>query len=1677
MKPAGYALGKVVRRDGGRVIVRAVREADGAVVCLELPDTDYPAREQLAELAREAALAGRLQAVPGVIRVFGAERYGNGHVALVTEAHGRSLADVLADRRGPGLPPLQALEHALALARTVAGLHAADVVHKAVTPANAVFAEAGGGLRLRGFGIASELERERQTAPSPRRLEGPLPYLSPEQTGRMNRELDYRSDYYSLGVTLFELLTGRLPFAADHPLGWVHCHISHEPPAPHELDPAIPPALSRIVLKLLAKAPEARYQSADALIADLERCHAELAAHGMVADFEPGRGDAPQRFLLPQQLYGRGQEQARLTALFESAAAGAAVLCLVHGHSGIGKSALVGQLDGPLVRERGFFVHGKFDQFQRGEAFAALVAALRGLVHQALAESPAQLEKWRAGLLAALGPNARLIVDRVPELELIVGPQPAVAELPPAEARNRLQIVLVAFIRVFAAAGHPLVIFLDDLQWSDAPTLDLIRRLMTGRDLGHLLLIGAYRSNEVGAGHPLRLLMDDLRAQRALQQIALAPLAREAVADLVADALRSEPARVAELAGLLYDKALGNPFFTTELLKRLHQDGAIAPSAAGNRWVCDLHAVRWSELAGDVVEFMVDNLRQLPADTQALLQLAACIGNTFDLRTLAVIHERTPAETAEALLPALKRHVVVPLHASYRLVGQAADGDEGAGLNPSYRFLHDRVQQAAYALIAPERLRAVHCSIGRLMLRHADADEVEAKLIDIVGHLNAGRELITDPAERLLLARLNLRAGIRARHAAAYAAALGYLQAGEELLAGAAADAGLAAALATELQQCAYLTGRQAEAEARGEALLRQARSDLERAEVLVVRTRQYATLGRMDDSIRSAIQGLALLGIRFVDDPDEADIAEERRLVLANLAGRTIAELADAPPVDDPATLTAMRLLMEIFAAAFLSGSGNLFPYLVLKAVNLSLAHGNCPESAFAYAAYGMLLCGELDEPALGYEYGKVGLAINERLDDIALRARVIYVYAMFVHHWSEHWASLTPWFRKGIASGYQSGDLLYLAYSAQDCVIWDPTLDLETAEARHAENLEIVRECAYQDSFDSGSLFLQLQRNLLGLTDGPDSLSGAAFDEAACVAGMRARGFMTGIANYCIYKAEACFMHGLTEQAMDYVRQQDGLIRSAMSLPQLVRFYIVSFLVRATLYPDMPPPEQRATRERLDRDLARMRRWAANCSANFTHLQKLMEAELARLDGGGEAIIALYDEAIEAAGASGFLRDEAVACERAARHLLGLGRARAAEGYLRAAGLLYARWGARRKLELLRREFPLLGDWTAGAAAPSVGELDLVSLMKASRVISSEMVLERLMPTAMDIILENAAGQWGCLVACRDGVLAVEACASTGAAGADDVAGLPPQACVADAEGRRFGLPVTAIWQVLRSREALVLDDPASAGDFTADPYIARRRPASLLCVPIGRERFEGVVYIEHRDASRAFPPERVEVVQLLAAQAVVAMDNARLYAQVQEYSRSLEARVAERTAQLAQLNIELQALADRDGLTGLANRRRGDRYLAESWARLQRDRLPLSLVLFDVDHFKAYNDGYGHQQGDECLAAVAAAAASATPRAQDLLARYGGEEFVIVLPDTDAEGARLVAERVRRAVEALAMPHAHAAGGQLSISVGVATVVPGPELTAAELLRRADQALYAAKRSGRNRVCEAG
>nr|CRH04771.1 Putative serine/threonine kinase with two-component sensor domain [Candidatus Magnetococcus massalia] len=1503
----GFKILEILSDSGEYIVYRAQREGEDGEVVLKTLRAKYPQKDEIAEIQRDFQIAQRLHA-DGIIQVHDLIPYGHGTLAIEMEAFGLSLNDFLLNKGGKTLPLDQFFPLAIRLAKILGYMHGKSIVHKDISPKNVLIEPDSGEIRLIDFGISSELSRERQDVALSKRLEGSLPYISPEQTGRMNRDLDYRSDYYSLGVSFFQLLTGRLPFSANDALEWVHCHISLSPPAVHTVNEKIPEALSHIITKLMSKSAEERYQSAYGLIADLERCFEDYNNGTLDQLFELGTSDRSGKFQSPQKLYGREKELTQLEGIFESVSQGEVAFCLVSGYSGVGKSVLVNELGKSIVRQKGYLISGKFDQFQQSEAYMAFAVAFRGLMQQLLGEPNERLARWRARITEALGANAQLIIDLVPELELIIGKQPAVPELSPAEAQNRFQLLFLHFVKVFCSAEHPLVIFMDDLQWSDIPTLNLIHRLVTARELNHFFLIGAYRDNAVDATHPLAVTLGEVKKRRAIAELSLQPLNQVAVDQLLADILCGSAEQAHPLGELIYEKAKGNPFFTIELLKDLYEKEIISFEPTTGHWEWDLEAVKSTQQSDNVVDFLVTSQRRLDASTQQILQLAACIGTRFDLKTLAIIHERSLEQTAKVLLDALQRNLVVPLCESYKFVGLGSsdawaqptldDHADPGELNPVYKFQHDRVQQAAYSLIDAEKKQAVHLSVGRLIQQHSSPEAFEERLIEVVGHLNVGRDLITDPAERRELAHLNLQAGIKAKHSSAYQSALDFLQIAHGLLPDSAweRDYDLVWQLSSELQHCCYLTADHQQADRWTEQILERSQSPMEKAKTLSVRTRQYATIGKMRESISAAYEGLALLGFEMLQAPDSAAVNAEIAAVEKNLAGRSIASLIDAPELTDPEARIASELLMEIFPAAFLSGSGEMFPYLVLKSVNLSLRYGNSPETAFAYTGYGMLLCGVLNDPALGYQYGKLGVAIIEQFDDIALRSRIIYVYTMFIHHWSNHWSSMTPWFLKGIEAGYQSGDLLYLAYSAQDCTIWDPKLNLETASKEQRKYLTIVKDCEYQDSLDSGTLFLQMQLNFQGLTESTFSMTDAHFDEAARVEGMYQRQFMTGIANYHIYKAEIHLLYNDATGALEHVLAQEKLMASVMSLPQLVRFHIVAFLVRSTLLLNMKGDERDAALEKMRGSLAQMIKWQQLCPENTEHLRLMMEAELTAHSERKHDALPIYEQAIAAANGNAFLRDEAMANELAAKFLLRSGLAKASEGYFQAAHYLYYRWGAHRKVERMESLNPHLFKVGAKAQLRSDGsteegrtnsfnaeELDMASVLRASQAISGELVLAQLCKITMGVLLENAGAQRGFLIEYNEGQLSIRA---QGEAGDDS--------CAASTltVGSDFGaiFPLSLINTALRTDEPLVLNNALESNRFGQDPYIVKNQPKSVMCVLLPSSgKLKSVVYMENNLVHGAFTQKRVEVIKFLAAQASISIENAKVYEEQESLLKS--------------------------------------------------------------------------------------------------------------------------------------------------------------------------------------------
>jgi predicted ATPase/class 3 adenylate cyclase len=1492
----GYKVGKALQDSHFHTLYHASRISDGSPFLIKTIADEYPSRHRLSLLRREYQLLRRFKNSRNIVKAFEVKIYGNANVAIILETIGRPLEHGLQT----GMERRMSVSKAIQLGEDVAlglnDIHEQEISHNSVSP-HSIFIDSDGLARVANLEHHSELAYEHSNQIPIRDITGHLPYISPEQTGRINRNVDYRTDFYSLGIILYQVLTGQFPFQANSRLEWVHHHISRLPQAPREIDPSIPPIASDIVMKLIAKDADDRYQSSHALISDLKTCKTAINSRSWKQVIRLCEKDVCQQFQIPQQLIGRDGELGTIRSVFENVAFGNTEFCMVAGYSGIGKSALIQELCKPLFQHRGFLLRGKYDQFQRSTPFSGLYLALRSLIPQFTEVEDHSLEPLIRDLRSAIHPNEAVLTDIIPELEDILGKGSKVPELPRNEAQNRFYITLLQFLRTISAS-RPLVIFLDDLQFADISTLGFLQWLSSARDLPRMLLIGAYRSNEVDQGHPLQISLNEIRSNICIHTINLGPIESHSVNELVARTLHTDMDSCKELAEIIHAKSHGNPFSIHEMLRTMHRVRVITFNHKRGQWQWNIEAAQNIFPSEDIVDLVISNLRMLRPEVQCILQRAACIGNEFDLVTLSQILEQKMEEVNTTLLEAMKQQVVVPTNNNYKLFSQLLnnesefDHQQQPRQNPTYHFLHDKVQQAAYELSNQKERESIHYSVGCLLQKHANVEELAGNPIRFVDHLNMGSRLITDHAEMMSLVELNFAAGLQAQRSAAYQSALQYFSKGMELGSEAIWDLNypLALSLATEYQQCAYLTGHNEEAHHWFENLLKRCHTDLERAEILSIRTRQYSTTGKMELSIKAAIQGLDLLGISITQDPDARSITNEQAAIRRYIRKHTVSGLIDAPMIKDRAKSVAISLLMEIFPAAFLSASGKLFPYLVLKAVNLSLRYGNTKDTAFTYAAYGMLLCGALEQPALGLEFGTLAVKMNERSDDITLKSRVIYVYAMFIHHWSHHWSSMTEWFRRGIEAGYQSGDLLYLAYSAQDCVIWDPTLDLRTAEAKHQEYLNIVKDCKYQDSLDSGTLFLQLQRNMLGKTTHLLSLDDDEFDEDSCLKGMIQRRFMTGVANYHIYKAEICYLYRELPQALVHVQAQDALVASAMSLPQLVRYELISFLIYTATFDGLDKPVQQEVMPRLKRQLKRMARWARHCPINFLHLELMMEAEFARIQHKPQAALNLLKKSMEAAHASGFIRDEAFANELAGRHLITWEKSKDAEGYLRAAYCLFSCWCAHRKAQQLEREFPFLvprtpGEETLQESDPSISihlpqtphsndSLDMASVIKASQTISSEIQLEQLLPTTMRILLENAGCQLGSFVLTQDNRL-VEAARMDINREEDIVSSAQPR--LLDPET----LPLQVIHQVLRTGHPFVLNnapvDPVPLGD----PYLKKIRPRSVLCLPMTRQSSQGgVIYMENRVVSGVITPNRIEIIRLLAAQAAISIENARLY-----------------------------------------------------------------------------------------------------------------------------------------------------------------------------------------------------
>ncbi|MDI3561904.1 ATP-binding sensor histidine kinase [Bradyrhizobium sp. Arg816] len=1456
---------EVLLEDGGRILCRGRRDdADhpqDAVLAIALT-SDHPAPALVDRLIREFELQDEL-GCRSVVRPRALVRENGRTVLLLDDPGGQPL-----DRQlGQPMELGSFLQLAIGLSAALGEIHDRGIIHKDIKPANVLVNPATKQIWLTGFGIASRLPRERQAPSPPEVIAGTLAYMAPEQTGRMNRSIDARSDLYALGVTLYQMLTGALPFTASAPLEWVHCHIARKPAPPSARLTALPAPISQIIMKLLAKTAEERYQTAAGLERDLRRCLSEWDSQDRIDQFSLGEHDIPDRLLIPEKLYGRQREVAALLASFDRIVGGGVPeLVLVSGYSGIGKSSVVNELHKVLVPPRGLLGAGKFDQHKRDIPYATLAQAFQNLTRPLLSKSEKELGKWREALHEALGPNGRLIVNLVPDLQLIIGETAPVPDLPPQDAQRRFKLVFRRFIGVFARPEHPLALFLDDLQWLDSATLGLIEDLLTQADMRHLMLIGAYRDNEVGSSHPLARKLDAIRKSGApVQEINLAPLRHEDLAGLIEDALRCEAERGAALADLVYEKTEGNPFFAIQFIGSLVEEDLLTFDYGAGRWSWDLDRIRAKGHTDNVVDLMVGKLHRLPVETQQALQLLACMGNSAGLDLLELVSEHSSEEMHRRLWDALRAGLILRT-------------------DQTYAFLHDRVQEAAYSLI-PENLRAeTHLRIGNLLAERITPEKREEAAFEIVNQLNRGSNLITSDEQRKRLAALNLMAGKRAKSSTAYASALSYLAAARALLTERSWDEDYELIFSVECDtaECELLTANMTSAENRLLMLAQHTKRAHDIAVVTRLRIALYTTLALTDRAVEVGVEQLRRFGIEWSTRPGEVDVRAEYDGLCQRVGERPIEALADLPAMKDPDLLALMEILHAILPPTALTDK-HLCDLIALRMANLSLDHGYSDGSPQAFVELSRVIGPRFGRHRDGLRFGHLGAALAERDEFARFRGKVYCVAGYHVLPWTHPIQAASSMMQRGLDLAEEASDLLFAGF----CQVHLISLGLASGarlddlEAEAERNLESTRRAKFGLMSDMLTAQVAFMRTLRGVTPSFGCLDDGRLDELQMEQHLLNPALDLAAWWYWIRKMQARYLAG------DHAAAADAFSHAQLWRPRsywdTAESCFYGALSCAAFWDFAPSDRKQQYFEALIAQHRQLDVWAQDCPETFESRAALVAAEIARIEGREFDAMRYYEQAIRAARDNGFVQNEAIANELAARFCAARGLETSALAHLRNARQGYLRWGADGKVRQLDELHPHLGE-RQPALAPtstigaSVEYLDLATVVKVSQAISSEIVLQKLIDTLMRTAIEQAGAERGLLIVPHGAEPRIEAEAASDSGTV--IVHLRDQPVTA------IALPESVLHYVLRSHASVILGDAAADPSSANDPYVRQRQARSVLCLPlVTQTKLIGVLYLENNLAPHVFAPARIAVLKLLASQAAISLENSRLYSDLQE------------------------------------------------------------------------------------------------------------------------------------------------------------------------------------------------
>jgi PAS domain S-box-containing protein len=1493
-------------------VYRGYRQHDSLPVVVKLLKNPFPTFSELVQFRNQYTIAKNLNS-PLIIQTYSLEPYQNGYVLVMEDFGGISLKEWALARNRQSLTEF--LPIAIALCNALEILYREQIIHKDIKPSNILINPQTKQIKLIDFSIASLLPRETQTLISPNVLEGTLAYISPEQTGRMNRGIDYRTDFYSLGVTFYELLTGELPFQSDDAMELIHGHIAKTPPAITSKN--IPHVLSDIVMKLMAKNAEDRYQSALGLKFDLETCWHHLKATSKIESFEIAQRDLCDRFIIPDKLYGREAEVGTLLQAFARVSLGTTEMMLVAGFSGIGKTAVINEVHKPIVKQRGYFIKGKFDQYNRNMPLLAFVQAFRDLMGQLLTESDTQIQQWKNKILNAVGDSGQVIIEVVPELERIIGKQPLVPELSGTAAENRFNLIFHKFTAVFTSKSHPLVIFLDDLQWADSASLKLMQLLMADTD--HLLLIGAYRDHEVTPIHPLMLTLGEIeKIQTTINTITLAPLNQGQINQLVADTLKCTTKLALPLGLLIFQKTQGNPFFVTQFLKALHQDKLIRFNFESGGWECDITQVTQQAVTDEVVEFMAFQLRRLPFSTQNVLQLAACIGSEFDLATLAIVSQASEIETATNLWKALQEGLILPISDIYKFY-QGDRNDRLIATNEhnnqqlaKYRFLHDRVQQAAYSLIPDRQKQKTHYHIGQLLLKQISPAARVDRIFELVNQLNHGTSLITQQTEREQLAQLNLTACHKAKAATAYQAAREYISVGLSLLAEKTWQQQYQMTLALHelAAEVAMLCGDFEAMEQFIHIVVEKVHSLPEQVNVYRLKIQSHVSRSQFFEAIAIGQTILQQLGVTFPETPTPTDIQQEFQALSQLIADKEIEDLVHLPVMTDEAKLAIVQISTSIISAAHIISSP-LLPLLVTLSVKLSIQHGNTSVSAFNYAMYGIMLCNMLKDVDTAVKFGQLALQLVYKLDAKEIKSEVLAALGAFILHRNSHIKETLSLAYEGYTNGLEVGNIEFAGNNAINFCLnsfWcnQPLASLEQETRTYSHDLAQLHHLT---AANRCRIIWQSTLNLLGFAENPWILAGEALQETEFLPQLLSANDLCGVYCFYSYKLTLCFWFGEIEQAANYAVEARRYLSAGVGFVNELGLYFYDSLIVLSQLSSIPDEKSEAF-QRLAENQTQLQHWAYYAPMNHQHKVDLVEAEKYRLLGKHYEAADYYDRAIFEAKANGYIQEEALANELAAKFYLNWGRDKVAAGYMQEAYYCYARWGAKAKTNDLENRYPQLlqlilqqqklnfnpletiafhpvvsSNRTSTSDSTSYSNvLDFASIFKATQAISSSLKLDELIASLLQIILENSGAKKAVLLLPQDFTWQVRATALIEHGEMQTILETQSLDTCPD-------IPVKIIHYVRNTQKTLVIDNGKTDTPGVIGEYMLRHQPQSVLCTPIVHQgHLIGMLYLENKLTSGVFTSDRLAILNFFCTQAAISLENAQLYNHLQEREKFL-------------------------------------------------------------------------------------------------------------------------------------------------------------------------------------------